>query len=109
MTTASTNPIDAAYAASRHRVSVVGVTAQSFRHQQRARPLALRRSMGLPPFNLRDGLTAGAFSSVATQNASAALYIGSGVTTKFNKGIVVFNAVLTHRGGATNGVHGVAA
>ncbi|TGP25907.1 hypothetical protein EN828_10500 [Mesorhizobium sp. M2D.F.Ca.ET.185.01.1.1] len=49
------------------------------------------------------GLTAGAYSSLATQNATGAMYIGAGTTAKFNKGIISFNGALDTTVGAGGG------
>lgn len=49
------------------------------------------------------GLTAGAYGSLATQNATGAMYIGAGTTTKFNKGIISMNGALDTAVGAGGG------
>lgn len=51
------------------------------------------------------GLTPGAYGSLATHNASAALWIGPGDTTAFRKGIILLNTSLdTSVGAGGNGV-----
>ncbi len=104
-TTAATTPIAAGVVGiGIHKTGVNGITLNQFDINSTATTVSTTPFNGVSSGSTWAlGLTAGSFGSLATQNATGAMYIGAGTTTKFNKGIISLNGALDTTVGSGGG------